>query len=39
VVDFILGQVKVDSKDVSIAELTNAAEQEAPKNSKKGAKK
>lgn len=39
VVDFILGQIKVDSKDVSIEELTAAAEQEAPKKTKKAAKK
>lgn len=39
VVDFILGQVKVDSKDVSVEELTKAAEQEAPKKTKKAAKK
>jgi len=39
VVDFILGQVKVDSKDVSVDELTKAAEQEAPKKTKKAANK
>jgi len=39
VVNFILEKVKVDSKEVSIEELTKAAEAEAPKKTKKASKK
>lgn len=39
VVNFILEKVKLDSKEVSIEELTKAAEADAPKKTKKASKK